>query len=72
MSLLAHACYAARGFEGEKRDLDNRIQAEVCEAKRIHQQTGCAWTEALRLAADMPSLDEPADEAVPQRERNRG
>lgn len=51
MSLMAHACRAAIRMESERRDLDQRIQAEVVEAKRIQQQTGCKWSEALRLAA---------------------
>jgi hypothetical protein len=51
MSLLAHTTYGARGFEAEKRALNKRIQAEIIEAKRIQQQTGCKWGEALQLAA---------------------
>lgn len=50
MSRLAHATYAAPGFEAEKRALDKVIQAEIREAQRIQRQTGCTWTEALRLA----------------------
>lgn len=50
MSKLAHATYAAPGFEAEKRALSKLIQHEIREAKRIRAQTGCAWTEALRLA----------------------
>jgi hypothetical protein len=72
MSLLAHACYAARGFEAERRDLDRAIQAEVREAKRIQHEVGCSWSEALRLAADVPTPKEPSDSEAPQRERNGG
>lgn len=52
MSHLAHSTYAAPGFEAEKKALDKQIQAEIAEAKRIQQQTGCTWTEALRLAKE--------------------
>ncbi len=51
MSLLAHACLMVPGFEAEKRALDQRIQAERWEARRIQQQTGCTWAEAIRVAA---------------------
>jgi hypothetical protein len=50
MSKLAHATYAAPGFAAEKKVLAEQAQHEVREAKRIQQQTGCTWTEALRLA----------------------
>jgi hypothetical protein len=38
------------GFEPEKRAMANHIQRELAEAKRIQQQLGCTWTQALRLA----------------------
>ena len=50
MSRLAHSVYAAPGFAAEKWDLDRRIQMEIREAKSIQHQTGCTWSEALRLA----------------------
>jgi hypothetical protein len=52
MSLLAHATFAAPGFEAEKRTLAAKIQAEIHEAKNIRAQTGCTWTEALHLARE--------------------
>jgi hypothetical protein len=54
MSILAHATYGASKFDAEKRDLDNRIQFEIAEARRIQQQTGCAWSDALRIAGRKP------------------
>lgn len=50
MSLLAHTAYGAPGFETEKAAEANQAQHEITEAKRIMQQTGCTWTEALRMA----------------------
>ena len=50
MSALDHAIYAAPGFDAEKRALDAQIQHEIREAKRVQAQTGCTWTEALRIA----------------------
>jgi hypothetical protein len=50
MSRLAHATYAAPGFAAEKRAQAAQAQHEIREAKRIQAQTGCSWTEALRLA----------------------
>jgi len=55
MSRLAHAALGATGLEAEKRDQAARAQREVEQAKHIQQQTGCSWTEALRIArADDP------------------
>lgn len=55
MSRLAHAALGAAGLEAEKRDQAARAQREVAQAKHIQQQTGCSWTEALRIAhADDP------------------
>ncbi|MFN3888116.1 MAG: hypothetical protein ACK4MG_14270 [Aquabacterium sp.] len=54
MSAMAHACLAAPRMDAQRKELDLRIQAEIAEAKRIQQQTGCAWTEALRLATLKP------------------
>lgn len=50
MSTLEHATYVAPGFDQEKRELGAIIQHEIIEAKRIQQETGCSWNEALRLA----------------------
>jgi hypothetical protein len=36
------------------RNLDKELQDEIKEAKRIQAQTGCAWSEALRIAAKTP------------------
>lgn len=59
MSTLPHACAACLphvpGAQEEKRNLDLRIRHEVAEAKRIQQQTGCTWTNALMLAAGKAS-----------------
>ena len=52
MSALAHAVYGASGFEAEKRALDAQTQHEITEATRLQTETGCTWSEALRLAAD--------------------
>jgi hypothetical protein len=54
MSLLAHATYASRGFDIQKRNLDRRIKDETIEAKNIQKQTGCSWSEALRIASRLP------------------
>ncbi len=59
MSLLAHATYAI-GFvpassrmnvKRLKRELDEKIQFEIVEAKRIQEQLKCSWGEAVRLSA---------------------
>lgn len=50
MSALAHTTYAAPGFEAEKRALAAQAQHEIREARRVQAQTGCTWTEALRIA----------------------
>jgi hypothetical protein len=50
MSLLAHATCGARGLEPDRKALDKRIQHEITEAKRIQRETGCSWSEALRIA----------------------
>ena len=50
MSLLAHSTYGAPGFDAEKRALWHTAQHEITEAKRVQAQTGCTWTEALRIA----------------------
>lgn len=50
MSKLAHSTFAAPGFEAEKRAQASQAQHEILEAKRIQKETGCTWTEALRIA----------------------
>jgi hypothetical protein len=50
VSVLAHATYAAPGFDAEKRSLAAQAQREIVEAKRVQAQLGCTWTEALRIA----------------------
>jgi hypothetical protein len=50
MSILAHATYGALKFTAQKRNLDRRIQDEIQQALALQQQTGCSWSEALRLA----------------------
>jgi hypothetical protein len=52
VSLLAHATAGAAGahLERETRALADLAQHEVAEARRIQAQTGCTWTEALRIA----------------------
>lgn len=54
MSLLAHSTYGAPGFNTEKRALLHTAQHEIVEAKRVQAQTGCTWTEALRIAHNQP------------------
>ena len=51
MNSLAHTTYGAQGFKAEKRALAELAQEEIQNAKCIQKQTGCTWTEALRLAA---------------------
>lgn len=50
MSRLAHTTLGAQGFEKEKQELGAAIQHEIQEAKRIQEQTGCTWGEALTAA----------------------
>jgi hypothetical protein len=50
MTRLAHATAGAPGLDAEKRELADIAQHEIAEARRIQTQTGCSWTEALRLA----------------------
>jgi hypothetical protein len=50
MSRLAHATYSAPGFAAEKAAQAAQAQHEIREAKRIQRETGCSWSEALRLA----------------------
>ena len=54
MSVLAHVSIGARGLEALRRDLDRRIVFETEEAKRVQQQTGCSWAEAIRVASGLP------------------
>lgn len=59
MSLLAHAARAARSYDTaadrrERRGLDDKIQDEIREAKQTQAQTGCPWSEALRIAGRAP------------------
>lgn len=55
MSRLAHATLGAPGLKTEKREQAAQAQHEVVQARHIQQQTGCSWTEALRIArADDP------------------
>lgn len=60
MSRLAHATFAAPGFEPEKRALARQAQLEVQQAKEIQTRTGCSWTQALKEActgrAEAPAL----------------
>lgn len=58
MSILAHATYAAPGFEAEKRDLDLRIRHETHEARRIQRHFNCTWTEALHIASQLIAEDQ--------------
>lgn len=50
--ILAHAVRAAPGLRAavQRKNLDRIIRDETAEAKRIQAQTGCSWSEALRLA----------------------
>lgn len=50
MSILAHALYAAPNFRARIKVLDDHIQHEIKEAKRIKEQLNCSWDEALRIA----------------------
>lgn len=50
MSLLAHSTCGAPSFDAEKRAMRYAAQHEIVEAKRVQAQTGCTWTEALRIA----------------------
>ena len=54
MSLLAHLVGAANGETCRRirRDLDARIKRETAEAKSIQEQTGCSWSEALRIVKE--------------------
>ena len=52
MSRLAHATFAAPGFEPEKRALARQAQLEVQQAKEIQARTGCSWTQALKEACE--------------------
>lgn len=52
MSRLAHATFAAPGFESEKRALASQAQIEIRQAKEIQTRTGCSWTQALREACE--------------------
>lgn len=55
MSLLAHSIGAAINGESARRirhELDQKIRHETKEAKSIQKQTGCSWSEALRIAKD--------------------
>lgn len=54
MSLLAHLVYGAPRMDVERKGLDARIQFEIREAQRVQTQTGCTWSEALRIAARAP------------------
>lgn len=62
MSLLAHATYAIASVPASsrmklkvrKRELDEQIQFEIREAKRIQREVGCSWGEAVRLATRRP------------------
>ena len=66
MSILAHATLAGPGFEAEKRAMAATAQHEVRQAKHIQDQTGCTWTEALRIAY----ANDPI--TAYYRDRNRG
>ena len=66
MSAIAHATLAAPGFDAEKRAMATTAQHEIAQAKHIQQQTGCAWTEALRIAYSDDSI------TAYYRDRNRG
>lgn len=60
MSRLAHATFAAPGFDAEKRALASQAQIEIQQAKEIQARTGCSWTQALKEAytgrAEAPAL----------------
>jgi hypothetical protein len=58
MSILAHSLRAARGMHSSRRNLDREIAEETKEAKRIQQQLGCTWSEALRIAARIKSEEQ--------------
>lgn len=66
MSAIAHATYAAQGFDAEKRALAATAQHEIAQAKHIQRQTGCTWTEALRTAYAQDPI------TAYYRDRNRG
>lgn len=50
MTTLPHVTHGAPGLAPEKRAMANHIQHEIREAKRIKEQLGCTWSQALRLA----------------------
>lgn len=66
MSILAHATLAAPGFDAEKRDLAATAQLEISQAKHTQAQTGCSWTDALRIAHTTDPI------TAYYRDRNRG
>jgi hypothetical protein len=57
MAKLTHATFAAKGYDmrTKRKELDQRIQDEIIEAKRIQREHGCSWSEALRLAGRVPA-----------------
>lgn len=54
MSLLAHSIGAINGESARRirHELDQKIRRETKEAKSIQKQTGCSWSEALRIAKE--------------------
>ena len=52
MSILAAKIGAARSESAKRirKDIDFQIKYETSEAKSIQEQTGCSWSEALRIA----------------------
>ena len=61
MSHLAHATCAVLGVyalkaKAERDAIDHHIQTEIADAKRIQKETGCSWSEALRLAYASPRM----------------
>jgi hypothetical protein len=51
MSRLAHAAIGTSGMEAGKEELSAKAQLEIRDARSIQSQTGCTWSEALRIAA---------------------
>lgn len=49
--MTLHTAIITHGLKPQKRNLAQQMQFDIQEAKRIQKQTGCTWTEALRLAA---------------------
>lgn len=55
MSLAADAIVACHSgtSRADRANLNQKIRFETEEARRIQKQTGCSWSEALRIVGKM-------------------